>query len=107
MIEIYTKLVGFTRFISYIFFYLVLVALFVFFFLLVQNLNGSHLSHATIQSLTLDRTVLDTNRVLLFIKSVNALDQESVGPELETDEGLTADWVVVEGVWSRFDKRYE
>ena len=49
----------------------------------------------------------DTSWVLLFVKSVNALDQESVGPELETDEGLTADWVVVEGGWSRFDKRYE
>ena len=55
----------------------------------------------------LDRTVPDTSRVLLFVKSVNALHRESVGPELETDEGLTADWVVVEGVWSRFDKRYE
>ena len=37
---------------------------------------------------TLDRTVLDTSRVLLFVKSVNALDRGSMGPLLETDEGL-------------------
>ena len=56
---------------------------------------------------TLDRTVLDTSRVLLFVKSVNALDRESVGPLLETDEGLTTDWAVVKGVCSRFNKRHE
>ena len=40
---------------------------------------------------TLDRTVLDTSRVLLFVKSVDARDQEQVGLLLETDDGLTAD----------------
>ena len=49
----------------------------------------------------------DTSWVLLFVKSVNALDQEKVGPLLETDEGLTVDWVVVKGVDSHFDKRCE
>ena len=46
----------------------------------------------------------DTSWVLLFVKSVNALDQEKVGPLLETDEGLTVDCVVVKGVYSHFDK---
>jgi hypothetical protein len=40
---------------------------------------------------TLDQTVLDTSRVLLFVKAVDALDREKVGLLLETDEGLTAD----------------
>ena len=56
---------------------------------------------------TLDRTVLETSRVLLFVKSVDALDREKVGLLLETDEGLTADWAVVKRVCSRFDKRRE
>ena len=55
----------------------------------------------------LDRTVLDTSRVLLFVKAVDALDREKVGLLLETDEGLTTDWAVVKGVCSRFDKRRE
>ena len=55
----------------------------------------------------LDRTVLDTSRVLLFVKSVNALNRGSVGPLLETDEGLTTDWAIVKRVYSRFDKRRE
>ena len=54
---------------------------------------------------TLDRTVLETSRVLLFVKSVDVLDREKVGLLLETDEGLTADWAVVKRVCSRFDKR--
>ena len=54
---------------------------------------------------TLDRTVLETSRVLLFVKSVDALDKEKVGPLLETDKGLTTDWAVVKRVCSRFDKR--
>ena len=41
--------------------------------------------------------MLDTSRVLLFIKSVDAL--------LDTYEGLTIDWVVVKWVCSRFDKQ--
>ena len=41
----YTKLVGFTRFISFISFYLFFTSL-KFFFLLVQNLGGSHPTHA-------------------------------------------------------------
>ena len=55
----------------------------------------------------LDWTVLDTSRVLLFVKAVDALDREKVGLLLETDEGLTTDWAVVKGVCSRFDKRQE
>ena len=47
----YTKLVGFTRLISYFSLYLFFkLALFVFIFLLVQNLGGSHPTHATIRS---------------------------------------------------------
>ena len=51
--------------------------------------------------------MLETSQVLLFVKSVNALDRERVGPLLETDEGLTTDWAVVKGVCNRFDKRLE
>ena len=51
--------------------------------------------------------MLDTSRVLPFIKSVNALDGGSVGPLLEMDEGLTADGTIVKGVYNRFDKRRE
>ena len=39
----------------------------------------------------LDGTVLDTSEVLLFIKSVDPLDQEKVSLLLEMDEGLTID----------------
>ena len=46
----------------------------------------------------LDRTVLDTNRVVLFVKLVDVL---------ETDNGLMTDWATVKGVCSRFDKRRE
>jgi hypothetical protein len=56
---------------------------------------------------TLDRTVLDTSRVLLFVKSVDARDREKIGLLLETDEGLTADWAVGKRVCSRFDKRHD
>ena len=37
----------------------------------------------------LDRTVLDTSRVLLFVKSVDVRDREQVGLLLESDDGLT------------------
>ena len=40
---------------------------------------------------TLDQTVLDTTKVLLFIKSVHVADRERVVFQLETDEGLTTD----------------
>jgi hypothetical protein len=53
----------------------------------------------------LDRTVLDTSRVLLFVKSVDARDREQIGSLLETDDGLTADWAMVKRVCGRFDKR--
>ena len=46
----------------------------------------------------LDRTLLDTSRVLLFVKSVDERDREQVGLLLETDDGLTADWAVVKRV---------
>ena len=52
----------------------------------------------------LDRTFLHTSRFPLFVKSVNALDRESVGPLLETEEGLMDDWAVIKGVCSRFGK---
>ena len=52
----------------------------------------------------LDRIVLDTSRVLLFVKAVDALDREKVGLLLETDEGLTT-VSVVKGVCNHFDKR--
>ena len=53
----------------------------------------------------LDRTVLDTSRVLLFVKSVDVRDREQVGLLLETDDGLTTDWAVVKRIYGRFDKR--
>jgi hypothetical protein len=53
----------------------------------------------------LDRTVLDTSRVLLFVKSVDARDREKIGLLLETDDGLTTDWAMVKRVCGRFDKR--
>ena len=53
----------------------------------------------------LDRTILDTSCVLLFVKLVDARDREQVGLLLETDDGLTADWAVVKRVCGRFDKR--
>ena len=46
----------------------------------------------------LDRTILDTSRVLLFIKSVDERDRDQVGSLLETEDGLTADWAVVKRV---------
>ena len=35
----------------------------------------------------LDRTILDTSRVLLFVKSVDERDKEQVGFLLETEDG--------------------
>ena len=55
----------------------------------------------------LDRTILDTSRVLLFVKVVDMRDQGQLGLLLETDDGLTADWAVVKRVCSHFDKRLE
>ena len=57
--------------------------------------------------LALDRTVLDTSRVLLFVKSVDERDREQVGLLLETEDGLKADWATVKRVCGRFDKRWE
>ena len=57
--------------------------------------------------LALDQTVLDTSKVLLFINSVDALDQERVGLLLETDKGLTADLAMVKRVCIRFEKQRE
>ena len=54
---------------------------------------------------TLDQIVLDTSKVLLFIKSFDSQDREKVGLLLETDEELMTDWAVVSNVCSRFDKR--
>ena len=55
----------------------------------------------------LDRTVLDTSRVLLFVKSVDERDREQVGSLLETEDGLMVDWTAVKRVYCRFDKRPE
>ena len=49
--------------------------------------------------------VLDTSKVLLFIKSVIEEDREKVGLLLKTDDGLTANWAVVKRVCGRFHKR--
>jgi hypothetical protein len=53
----------------------------------------------------LDRTVLDTSCVLLFVRSVDVRDRETIGSLLETDDGLTADWAMVKRVCGHFDKR--
>ena len=55
----------------------------------------------------LDRTILDTSRVLLFVKSVDERDRDQVGSLLEFEDGLTADWAAVKRVCGRFDKRRE
>ena len=44
---------------------------------------------------------------MLFVVSVKALDRGSVGPLLETDDGLTTDWAMVKRICSRFEKRRE
>ena len=51
--------------------------------------------------------MLNTNKVLLFLKFVDTLDREKVGLLLETNEGLMTDWAVVKRVCGRFDKRRE
>jgi hypothetical protein len=53
---------------------------------------------------TLDRTMLDTSRVLLFVKSVDARDREKVGFSLETNDRRLADCAAVKKVCGRFDK---
>jgi hypothetical protein len=53
----------------------------------------------------LDLAVLDTSRVLLFVKSVDARDWEKVGLLLETDDRLTVDWAVMKRVCGCFDRR--
>ena len=55
----------------------------------------------------LDQTVLDTSRVLLFVKSVDIRDREQVGFLLEIDDGLTTNSAMVKRVCSRFDKQRE
>ena len=55
----------------------------------------------------LDRTILDTGRVLLFVKAMDVRDWEQVGLVLETDDGPTTDWAMVKIVFGRFDKRRE
>ena len=56
---------------------------------------------------TLDRTVLDTGKVLLFVKAVDVGYREKVGLLLEDDDRLITDWDAVKRVCSRFDKRRE
>ena len=55
----------------------------------------------------LDKTVLDTSRVLLFVKALDVWDREQVGLLLETDDGLTTYWTVLKRVCNRFDKQCE
>ena len=56
---------------------------------------------------TLDRMILDTSRVLLFVKSVDERDRAQAGALLETEDGLTTDWAAVKRACGRFDKRRE
>ena len=51
--------------------------------------------------------MLDTSKVLLFLKAVDVRDQEKVGLLVEDDVGLMMDWAAVKRVCSRFDKRRE
>ena len=53
----------------------------------------------------LDKTILDSNKVLLFIKSVDEKDRRDLGLLLENDEGLISDWAAVKRACGRFDKR--
>ena len=55
----------------------------------------------------LDRTMLDTSCVLLFVKVMDARDRDQVSLLLETEDGLTTNWAVVKRFCSRFDKRRE
>ena len=55
----------------------------------------------------LDQTMLDMNKVLLFIKSVDSCDRENVCLILETYDGLTTDWAMVNKVCIHFDKQRE
>ena len=48
--------------------------------------------------------MLDTSRVLLFVKAVDVWDREQVGLLLERNEGFTAEWDVVKRVRNRFEK---
>ena len=52
----------------------------------------------------LDRTVLETSKVLFFITSFDLRVRESMGLLLETNHGLTTDWATVKEVCSRIDK---
>ena len=49
--------------------------------------------------------MLDTSKVLLFVRSFDLLNRGNVGLPLETNDGLTVDWAVVKGVCGRIDKR--
>ena len=52
----------------------------------------------------LDRTVLETSKVLFFVTSFDSRVRESVDLLLETNRGLTTDWAIVKEVCSRIDK---
>ena len=56
---------------------------------------------------TLDQTMLDTSKVLLFVKSFDLLDCDNVALLLETKLGLTISYIAVKGVWSRNFKQQE
>ena len=53
----------------------------------------------------LDQTVLDSSKVLLFIKAVNVKDRRDLGLLLEDDDGLISDWAAVKRACGHFDKR--
>ena len=53
----------------------------------------------------LDRTMLETSKVLLFVTSFDCRVRESGGLLLETNNGLMTDWATVKGVCDKIDKR--
>ena len=52
----------------------------------------------------LDRTMLDTSKVLLFLKAVGVQNREKMCFLLENENKLITDWATVKRVCSRFDK---
>ena len=52
----------------------------------------------------MDWTVLDTSKVLLFLKAVGVQNREKMCFLLENENKLITDWATVKRVCSRFDK---
>ena len=55
----------------------------------------------------LNQTILDTRKILLFIKSIGMMDREKVGLRLETDDRRTTDMTIVKRVYGYFDKQQD